>query len=961
MKLVKKRSLQPGETAPAAGGLLGRTIDRRTFLRRTGLAAGGAAVATTVSMRMMRRADAAQADAGGGDTATKRTVCTHCSVGCGILAEVQNGVWVGQEPDFDSPFNLGGHCAKGASVREHGHGDKRLKYPMKLAGGKWQRVSWDEAIGEIGDKLLAIREEHSPDSVYWLGSAKFSNEQAYLYRKFAAMWGTNNVDHQARICHSTTVAGVANTWGYGAMTNSYNDMHNCKAMFFIGSNAAEAHPVAMQHVLRGKENGGKLIVVDPRFTRTAAHADQYLRIRSGTDVPLIWGMLWHIFENGWEDKEYIRKRVFAMDEIRAEVAKWTPDVVHEVTGVPPDEVKRAAQTMAENKPGTIVWCMGGTQHTIGNNNTRAYCVLQLALGNIGMAGGGANIFRGHDNVQGATDLGVLADTLPGYYGLEEGAWKHWSRVWDLDFEWIKSRFDQNSYEEGDKPVPSMNLRGITVSRWIDGVMEPAENIAQKAPIKAMFMWGHAPNSQTRGAEIKKAMETLDILVVVDPHPTHSAVLPDRQDGIYLLPASTQFETYGSVTASNRSLQWREQVMEPLFESLPDHVIMYKFAKKLGFANELTKHIQVNGEEPLIEDILREINRGMWTIGYTGQSPERLKLHLENKHTFDTTTLRAEGGPCAGDYYGMPWPCWGTPEMKHPGSPNLYDTSKTVAEGGMPFRARFGVEYQGKSLLAEDSWSKGSEIEDGYPEFTADMLKQLGWWDDLTEDEKKAAEGRNWKNDLSGGIQRVAIKHGCAPYGNAKARCIVWNFPDPVPIHREPLYTPRHDLVAKYPTYEDRKRFWRLPTRYMSIQAKDYSKDYPLIHTSGRLVEYEGGGEETRSNKWLAELQQDMFAEINPADANDRGIKDGQWIWLEGPEGGKIKVKAMITRRVAPGVVFTPYHFGGWFEGKDLLAKYPEGTAPWVRGEPANDAFTYGYDSVTAMQETKASLCKITPA
>jgi formate dehydrogenase major subunit len=960
MKLVKKTSPDNAVTQ-AAAGLLGRTIDRRAFLKRTGIAAGGAAVAIGLPARMMRRADAADAAAAGGDTVVKKSVCTHCSVGCGIVAEVQNGVWTGQEPDFDSPFNMGGHCAKGASVREHGHGEKRLKYPMKKVGGKWERLSWDQAIDEIGDKLLEIRERTSPDSVYWLGSAKFSNEQAYLYRKFAAMWGTNNVDHQARICHSTTVAGVANTWGYGAMTNSYNDMHLCKSMFFIGSNAAEAHPVAMQHVLRGKENGGKLIVADPRFTRTAAHADQFLRLRPGTDVPLIWGLLWHIFQNGWEDKEYIRQRVFGMEDIRAEVAKWTPDVVESVTGIPEAEVKRAAQTMAENRPGTIVWCMGGTQHTIGNNNTRAYCVLQLALGNIGVAGGGANIFRGHDNVQGATDLGVLADTLPGYYGLAEGSWKHWARVWDLDFDWIKARFDQGSYEGGDKPVPVMNAKGITVSRWIDGVMEPAENVAQKDSIKAMFMWGHAPNSQTRGTEMKKAMETLELFVIVDPYPTHSAVLPDREDGIYLLPACTQFETYGSVTASNRSLQWREKIMEPLFESLPDHTIMYKLAKKLGFADELTKHIEVNGEEPLVEDILRELNRGMWTIGYTGQSPERLKLHLENKHTFNVTTLKAEGGPCDGDYYGLPWPCWGTPEMKHPGSPNLYDTSKSVAEGGMPFRARFGVEYQGKNLLSEDSWSKDSEIKDGYPEFTADMLKQLGWWSDLTADEQKAAEGRNWKNDLSGGIQRVAIKHGCAPYGNAKARCIVWTFPDPVPIHREPLYTSRRDLVEKYPTYEDRKSFWRLPTRYASIQAQDYSGDYPLIHTSGRLVEYEGGGEETRSNPWLAELQQFMFAEINPVDANDRGIKDGQWIWLEGPEGGKIKIKAMVTQRVGRGVVFTPYHFGGWFQGEDLLNKYPEGTAPYVRGDAANTAFTYGYDSVTMMQETKASLCKITAA
>ena len=960
MKLVKKTGSGSAATQKSSG-FLGRSIDRRAFLKRTGLAAGGAAVAIGLPAKMMRRADAADAAAADGDTVIKKSVCTHCSVGCGVVAEVQNGVWTGQEPDFDSPFNLGAHCAKGASVREHGHGEKRLKYPMKKVGGKWERVSWDQAIDEIGDKILEIRERAGPDSVYWLGSAKFSNEQSYLYRKYAAMWGTNNVDHQARICHSTTVAGVANTWGYGAMTNSYNDMHLSKAMFFIGSNAAEAHPVAMQHVLRAKENGSKLIVCDPRFTRTAAHADQFIRLRPGTDVPLIWGVLWHIFENNWTDEEFIRQRVFGMEDVRKEVANWTPDVVESVTGVPGDQVRKAAQTMAENKPGTIVWCMGGTQHHVGNNNTRAYCILQLALGNVGVAGGGANIFRGHDNVQGATDFGVLSDSLPGYYGLAEGSWKHWCRVWDLDFEWVKSRFDQGAYEGKDAPVPVMNTNGITVSRWIDGVLEAKENIAQKDTIKAMFMWGHAPNSQTRGPEMKKAMETLELLVIVDPYPTHSAVLPDRDDGIYLLPACTQYETYGSVTASNRSLQWREKIIEPLFESLPDHTIMYKFAKKLGFAEQLTKHIKVENDEPLVEDILREINRGMWTIGYTGQSPERLKLHLENKHTFNTTTLKAEGGPCDGEYYGLPWPCWGTPEMKHPGSPNLYDTSKTVAEGGLTFRANFGVEYKGQSLLSDGSFSKDSELTDGYPEFTADVLKQLGWWNDLTEDEKKAAEGKNWKTDLSGGIQRVVIKHGCAPFGNGKARCVVWNFPDPVPIHREPLYTPRRDLVEKYATYEDRKTFWRLPTRYKSIQEQDFSGSYPLIHTSGRLVEYEGGGEETRSNPWLAELQQHMFAEINPKDANDRGIKDGQYIWLEGPEGGKIKVMAMVTQRVAPGVVFTPYHFGGWFQGQDLLDKYPEGTAPYVRGDAANTAFTYGYDSVTAMQETKVSLCQITAA
>jgi len=955
MKLIRKK---PSASEDKQAGI-GQAINRRTFLRRSGITLGAGAAAGMLAPGRVKKVHAASA-AEEGEITVKTSVCTHCSVGCGVKAEVQNGVWVGQEPDFDSPLNLGAHCAKGASVREHGHGERRVKYPMKLTGGKWKQMTWDDAINEIGDGMLKIREESGPDSVYWLGSAKHNNEQSYFFRKFAAMWGTNNVDHQARICHSTTVAGVANTWGYGAMTNSYNDMHNSKCMLFIGSNPAEAHPVSLQHIFRAKENGSKMLVIDPRYTRTAAHADHFVRIRPGSDVGIIWGMLWHIFENGWEDKEYIRQRVYGMDEIRAEVANWTPEETERVTGAPEDVVKTAAEMMAKNSPATFVWCMGGTQHTIGNNNTRAYCAFQLALGNIGKEGGGANIFRGHDNVQGATDFGVLSHTLPGYYGLSDGSWKHWSKVWGLDYEWVKSRFAQEEVEgDGGKPISPMNYKGIPVSRWVDGVLE--ESIGQKDNIRCMVYDGHAVNSQTRGPEMKKAMEKLDMMVIIDPYPTHAAVMNDRTDGIYLLPACTQFETYGSVTASNRSLQWREKVIEPLFESLPDHTILYKFAKKLGFADEFCKNIEVNGDEPLIEDITREFNAGMWTIGYTGQSPERLKAHMENKHTFNTTTLIAEGGPLDGEYYGMPWPCWGTPEMKHPGTPILYNTSKTVAEGGLNFRARFGVEHEGNNILAEDSWPVGNEIKDGHPEFTADLLKQLGWWDDLTADEKKLAEGKNWKTDLSGGIQRVAISHGCAPFGNAKARAIVWTFPDRVPIHREPLYTPDRELAAKYPTYEDRKRFYRLPTRYGSIQAQDYSKEFPIIFTSGRLVEYEGGGEESRSNPWLAELQQEMFVEINPKDANDNGIKDEQMVWIETPEGAKIKVKAMVTRRVGPGVIFTPFHFGGHYQGKDLIDKYPEGTEPYVRGEACNTAFTYGYDSVTQMQESKVTLCRLSIA
>src|SRR5207249_2294969 len=417
-------------------------------------------------------------------------------VGCAIDAVVENGVWTRHEPVFDSPINLGAHCAKGASIREHGmtHDSHRLKYPMKLEGGKWKRISWDQAYEEVSQKLLQVRKESGPDATFWIGSSKHNNEQSYLLCKFVRLFGTNNTDHQARICHSTTVAGIANTWGYGAMTNSYNDEQNSKCLLFFGSNAAEAHPVSMLHTLHAKENGCKVIVADPRFTRTAAKADKYVRVRSGSDVAFLFGLLYHVFKNGWEDKQYIHDRVYGMDKVKEEVmAKYTPQAVEEVTGVPEAEMYEVAKILAENRPGFIIWAMGQTQHTYGNAIVRASAVLMLALGNVGRSGGGCNIYR-----------------------------------------------------------------------------------------------GHAPNSQSRGLDMLEAMKKLDLMVVIDPYPSATAAMfaMAKKDGAYLLPAATQMETEGSATASNRSLQWREKVIDPLFESRTDQMIMYQLAQKLGFADQL---------------------------------------------------------------------------------------------------------------------------------------------------------------------------------------------------------------------------------------------------------------------------------------------------------------------------------------------------------------------------------------
>jgi formate dehydrogenase major subunit len=969
--LIKRteRLAQRGNLA-AFASQADRGLDRRTFLRRSGLAAGGLGALGALPLASVRRAEAGPPPVAGAQVAIRKSVCTHCAVGCTVTAEVANGVWIGQEPSWDSPINRGSHCAKGASVRELVSGERRLKYPLKLVDGQWTRINWDQAINEIGDKLMAIRGQSGPDSIYWLGSAKFTNEGAYLFRKLGAFWGTNNTDHQARICHSTTVTGVANTWGYGAMTNSFNDIRNAKTQIIWGGNPAEAHPVSLQHLLEGAElNKANVVVVDPRMTRTAAHATEYVRLRPGTDIPVLYGMMWHILQNGWEDKEFIAQRVYGFEDVRKEIEKWTPEEVERVSGVPGEQLKRVAQMFATEKPATLIWCMGQTQHTVGTANVRTSCIALLLTGNVGKPGAGANIFRGHDNVQGATDVGLDIVTLPFYYGLAEGAWKHWGRVWEVDYDYLQSRFESKKI---------METPGIPLTRWFDAVLLPRDQVDQKDNVRAMFVQGHASNSITRIPESLKGLSKLELLVVADPHPTTWASLAieaGRKDHMYLLPACTQFEASGSRVASNRSLQWGEQIVKPIFESKNDLEIIYLMAKRLGFADKMFKNIEVENNLPLAEDVLREMNRGSWSTGYCGQSPERLKLHMANQKDFDLVTMRAKDGPAKGDYYGLPWPCWGKPEIKHPGTPLLYNTNLDVMDGGGTFRARFGVERNGVNLLAEGSYSLGSEIKDGYPEFTMAVLKKLGWDKDLSPEELATIEKVagspdktdtvSWSTDLSGGIQRVAMLHGCVPYGNAKARMNAFGLPDAIPVHREPIYTTRVDLVAKYPTLPDFKQF-RLPNIGFTMQKaavdKGIAKQFPLILSSGRLVEYEGGGEETRSNKWLAELQQDMFIEISPADASDRGINDGAWVWVTGAENGsRAKVKALVTERVGKGVAWMPFHFGGWLGGVDLRDKYPKDADPIVLGESANTITTYGYDPATGMQEPKVTLCQITAA
>ena len=746
---------------------------------------------------------------------------------------------------------------------------------------------------------------------------------------------------------------MANTWGYGAMTNHLGDIQNAKSIFIIGANPAVNHPVGFRHFLKAKENNGaKLIVVDPRYTRTAAKADYFAQIRPGTDIPFMYGMMNLIFENGWEDKKFIDERTYGIDEIRKEAAKWTPEVVEDVTGVSAATLKEITEIYAKNRPGSVVWAMGLTQHTIGSSNTRIAPILQLVLGNMGVSGGGCNILRGHDNVQGASDMANAPDSLPGYYAKNEATWKYFAKMWKVDYEWLQGNFVKPEW---------MMKPGFTLARWWAGVLDgkdgndAIENAGDS--LKALVVIGNGITSTAQQAKVQEGLDGLELLVLMDPFVNDAGVITNKKDGVYLLPAATQYETSGTVVATNRSGQWRSQVCKPLYESMPDHEVLFELAKRIGFYDELTRTIRdADGKIEWPEAATREIANIVKSIGLTGWTPERLKRHQENWDKFDEKTLMGkEGTDVAGEYYGLPWPCW---TEKHPGSPNLYDISKPVMQGGMGFRNRFGLEHNGVNQLAAiGSAPEQGAINGGYPEITKKNIEEvLGI--KLTDEEREKM-GATWATDGSGIIAEKCMQKGIAPYGNARARAIVWTFVDQIPQHREPIHSQRQDLAQKYPSFEDKPNHYRVYTKYKSLQqSKDFSKEFPINLITARLVNFSGAGMETRASKYLSRITPEMFADIHPELAAKHGIKNWDFVWVHSPEGTKIKVRARIVPSVKPNMIFLPFHWAGYMQGVDMTGNFPEGTRPFAVGESANTVTNYGYDIVTQIPETKGGLCRI---
>lgn len=918
-------------------------ISRRGFIKAS--AALGAAAALGDYMRSKKFNSAEIFDtveaAPAREVKKVKSICSFCAVGCGYIGVVEDGVFTGMEPWEDHPINLGGMCVKGTSLVGVTNSPRRLRYPMEKSGGKWKRISWEKALDKVGSQLKTYMERGEPDSVFMCGLGHGSNEEAFMFRKFAMLYGTNNIDHQARICHSTTVAGLLASFGHGAMTNSVEMLSQAEIFFFMGSNAAEAHPTLMQKVFDARDkNNAKIIVADSRYTRTAAFSDLFLRFRPGSDLALVLGILNVLVESNWIDHNTVDNGTYGYKYLKEVVKDYPPEVVEDITWVPAHDIREAARLMAENSPGAVVWSMDSAQHSVGTYIIRSFAILATILGWQGRPwGGGCAPIRGHANAQGATDMGVMSHFLPGYYDVSSaGSWEHWAKVFSetpsttgkITANGLASRFTLTNVD--GKETNLQLTPGFTVSNWYKGVLlRPVEEIDQPVNIKMALFWGEAISSITEMKDQKEALEKLDMLVVIDPFPTAAAALPERNDGIILLPAATRQEGSGSVTNTGRAWQWRDKLVEPLYESRTDMWIIQELAKRLDMGD----HFDYDSYEA----VTKEINLGSRAIGNQGETPERMKRQKKYAYLFEPATGRASAGPVNGEWWGLPWPCW---TETHPGTPVLYSDLLPVSEGGHDF--------VGNRKYPKDEPNAGQDmIRDSEPQYG-------------TKHAQYAEHGVAYSRDLTGTIVEHALADGNPPTGRGKMRIRVYEHADRIPIHREAIESPRPDLVEKYPTYEDQPHLYRIrncefATEQQRSLAEKRHEKYPIVLTSGCQVEHHGGGAQTRNSEILSEIMPEVYVEISPGLAADRGIREGDMVWVESARG-KIKVKAKITKRVNDKTVFVPFHWNGVFEGEDYSDRWPEGTAELVVGDSVNIITSPGVDPVTQMQETKVALCNV---
>ncbi len=481
------------------------------------------------------------------------TTCIYCGCGCGLYLESDGNRLISAVPSVKHPVSRGSLCVKGWNSFEFVNSRERITTPLVRKNGKLVPVSWEEAFRTVADRLNFYKREFGPDSLAFLTSAKATNEENYLMMKLArGVFGTNNVDHCARLCHASTVAGLAATMGSGAMTNSIEDFENADCFLVTGSDTTGQHPLIGSRIIKSVEDrGAKLLLFDPRKIRLSKYAYLHAQIRGGTDVAWINGLMHIIIRDGLEDRKYIEERTEGYEELKRVVERYEPRYVEKITGVPVSILEEAAHIYAKTKKAMIVFSMGITQHTAGVNNVKSLANLAMLTGHVGFPATGVNPLRGQNNVQGACDMGGLPDVFSGYQKVTDpSALDKFKKVWGVDY-------------LSDKP-------GLTITEMFEG--------ACKGDIKAIYIMGENPAlSDPDLNHVRRCIDSVEFLVVQDLFLSETARYAD-----VVLPASSFVEKEGTFTNTERRVQRVRKVMEPVGDSLPDWKIICEVARASGY-------------------------------------------------------------------------------------------------------------------------------------------------------------------------------------------------------------------------------------------------------------------------------------------------------------------------------------------------------------------------------------------
>ena len=904
------------------------------------------------------------------------SICVYCAGGCGLILTTVNGKVIEAEGDPYHPINKGSACSKLAAYIQLVNSERRLTRPMMRTNPnkgvdedpRWAYISWDQALEMIAEKVVEAIETHSYEHeevvggeivknyyragkespVMWHGSSYWNNEECYLGKKLISLLGSTNVEHQARKCHASTVAALANTFGFGAMTNHVIDAKNSKC-FLIMSNPVESHTMEFKWVMEAKDRGAIIINLDPRFNRTSAKADIYAKYRSGAEASIFVGLIHLLIHEmpQYIDTEFVETRTNAshdadgnflsdwmtnpnsiFSKLKALVADYAPDEVERISGLGGAKLREIAQTFFSNKPSNIYYAMGTTQHTNATQAIRAQALLQLLLGNMGVPGGGVNALRGISNVQGSTDMNLLSHLIMGYRapprnlvdvrryqkwknsdpenragGVEGGVtytpsdkieerWdaRHFGTWLNLEYNWgmqigtVPGMDPDNEPVVCDMPIGAGNATTQLFRAILDGKIKVAIIVGENNAV-----------SNANANLVRQALGKPGVFVVVNEiFETETAHFAD-----IVVPGTTRAERDGSITNTGRWVQWHWKASDPPGECRDE----------LWFVSQLFKKIRNKGFKMPSESSPYEFPAdvdAVWPTPYTAELGETAEA-----------VYKEIGHPTL----------WGNVLYKTSWDNDLRpDLGGVLAKRRDPRPVSDQDAQYGFHKNWAWSWMLNQRVLYNINEDPAGLKTFFVWW--------------AHNEDVWLGLDRAAIwsRHLFKPDKPS------WNpLRHGMPLHNEPLESPDEDLASKYPSMWDD----RFPVTVGS------PREYPYVLTTFRLAEHMQAGAMTRNLPWLVEAHPEMFVEISPQLAAEIGVEIGDYVRVKtarNPTG--IRVKVNITERVLPirvngrdvHVVGMPWHWG--FKGLST-------------GPSANEITIDAVDVTANIPETKTCLCDIT--